>query len=94
MKRKSAVQLTAMVARGEKITVLYDSAVFQAKALLEARVIRVFRSKNRPWNKLWWRAGRIAGTILRSTSSEGRDWARGWDTDDANALRAAVALDD
>lgn len=61
----------------------------------EARVTRVFKKhKGKGWRKLWWSDGQHTGTIVRSAQGEGRDWARGWDTDDANALRVAVALDD
>ncbi len=64
-----------------------DSVVFSSH-VIEARVTRVLAKRK----KLWWSAKGRTGTLW-ATSGEGREWARGWDTPEADALRAAVALD-
>lgn len=85
MKRKSAVQLTAMVARGEKITVLYAGHAFRARAKSSGG--RQIRWSTQRENRGVYGAH---GHVRRR--DEGRTWAKGWDTDAALALRAVAAL--
>ncbi len=86
MKRKDAVQLSAMVSRGDQITVLYADHVYRAKAKSGGgRQIR-WQADKQPRQQ----QDRFAGNVRRR--DEGRTWARGWDTDAALALRVAAML--